>query len=548
MLEQFKEKNVVGYGYGSTFHLVNEMGIIQWTYVVDKDPQKWGTKDGYIVVGVEYIKEINLEDFVFLIFPYESQGIIEFFLSLGVPKSSIYTLKDLLKDAEFNEEFNNKQQQEKDKNRINRELRSRVINIDSDHQAVFRRWFNNNINLKYRDINLKFVLAASISTLLEYACEPSLDITLPFQPAESKYVVYGDGPILVPMFASIRADHHKRMAAILKEIDKELISIITFDDININNYDLKRIEHFKYSINEKNTSLISSVIDTFEETYFQLTLNEKEWLKHTSDYFIQLIDFYLDVIDYNFDFRVLLSIFPYYLQENILYQISVQKNAKNIVYQHGNYIALNPELGFHMYLYTYAMESDYYLLWNEKSKKELFETHNKQLNKLIVLGNPCKIEVFKNKKTNKFLVILPGKVEMHEQKIQVLVEHAEKLAAELNLKYDVRFHPLNYIALNKEGLHFFGKEVNISSCNFDDYDFYIGRESALLDELEDSGLMVYRHMELIRDIPSYYQSINQLLDLVRVELLSEDDNNSVQLSLKEIQQKYASFILKVLDE
>jgi len=272
------------------------------------------------------------------------------------------------------------------------------------------------------------------------------------------------------------------------------------------------------------------------------------WLEHTTDYFIQLIDFYLDTIDYNFDFRLLLSIFPYYLQENILYQIGVQKNAKNIVYQHGNYVALNPECGFHMHLYNFAMESDYYLLWNEKSKNELFETHNKQLNKLIVLGNPCKIEVLKNKKTNKFLLIFPGKVEMYEQKIQILVEHAERVADELNLKYDVRFHPLNYIALNKVDLRFFEKEVNISSCNFDDYDFYIGRESALLDELEDSGLMVYRHMDFISDIPSYYQSLNQLLDLVRVELLNEDDNISVQLSIKEIQQKYASFILKVLDE
>ncbi|RRJ62288.1 hypothetical protein EHV15_04490 [Paenibacillus oralis] len=557
ILKELSEHRFVAYGYGQAFKIVSKFVDINCSIVVDNDPQKWGTNDGFYVIGSKHLKRIDLSQYKILIFPFDYYGIFIELLALGVEASAIYTLFELMKDTKFRELYNEHKLSvpfpstysvDAELNCFTRKLRyQNVAKQPLNCRQLFSRWFNASIPLIYRGINLRQVLAANVSTLLEYVYLFESDVSLHYPPISESYDLRGNGDILVPMFARPRIDHVNRMRSIVNDITSD-ITIITYSDMDVNIHLLpRRTYKFKFSFSRDEQYWVKRITQELEVAFFILTNDEKDWMSYLINYYIQLIDFYIDVLRINC--KVMLSIFPYYEQENLLFQMGKLQGAVDVVYQHGNYTDATSNERFHPHLYTFALKSDYYLVWNQKAKHDLINVYEKEDTQVIVLGNPMQIEKNNTASTSlkKFLIVCPGKVFDHLNKVNELLNDAELVADIFRLKYDIRYHPLNKINPKDSILSHFDKNVYANNCNYDDYAFFIGRESTLLDEIRDGGFRVFTKSEKVT-MPYEYSNSQELQVLVNqaVHTSFNEDNRPKQTSAEEIRKKYAEFLINLL--
>lgn len=560
IVDMLAEHRFIVCGYGQAFTIVNKFVKINCDIVVDNDPRKWGAKEGHYVVGFKHLKRINLQPYKVLVLPYNNQDILTELLTLGVKENSIYTLKELLIDQTFMKLYNDHKNLvppptinpiEEELNKFIRSIRSQSIpkQFSIDCRQLFSKWFDSE-PLIYRQIDLKQVLAADVSILLEHFHILDREIKLEYPPVAETYSLYGDGEIFVPMFARTRNDHVNRMKAIISGIIPNT-TIMTYMDFDIN-LDLKQtaIYDFVFNFNRIEEHWIRRIIEQLESIYYTLTIDEKDWLSHLINYYIQLIDFFIDTV--RLECKVMLSLFPYYKQENIIFQLGKLNHSIDVVYQHGNYADETSKDRFHTYLYTFAMQSDFYLVWNDKARQDLITLHGKKKEQIFVLGNPMQIIRKKNDSagtSKKFLIICPGKVLNHFRKIEELINAAEVVSKKFQMNYDIRFHPLNMINWDLKKLEYFSRNVNVNNCIYEEYDFFIGTESALLDEIRDGGFLVFSKVNN-RIMHYEYTNNEELLFLVEKQRYTVDIRTTGpnQDNVDEIRNRHAVFLMNLLKE
>jgi len=549
-----KSGKIIGYGYGQAFHVINQFLKLDYEVVVDNDLSKWGNTDGLLVIGANDLKKLNLAEYSALIFPFNNHEIIEQLISLGMKEERIYTLPELLRDNDFRLKYETYQKSTSFElpiiktDETSRKLRYKRSEMEAkgkivDCKETFKLWFESNAKFFYRNIDLKQVLAADISNILEYIYIVDKEITLHRHPLINEYKIYGDGEILVPMFAANRPDFINRTNSIISSIlDK--VTVITCNGYSFNN-NPDKIFIFKYSYSKVKQQLTQEIVQHFEKLFFKLSKFEKEWFEYSINYYIQLIDFYIDTLKPKL--TMILSTSPYYQQESILCQLGRLCEAVEIAYQHGNYYDLASSQRFHPLLYFYVLNSDYYLVWNEKGKTDLINEYGKKKEQIKVLGNSMQLvrkAEFVNK-ANKFLVILPGRVLNSNQKIYQLIDEAEFLSTTMNLNYDIRFHPLHHLNLVNLNAVNLNSVVSINDCYFDNYDFCIGMESTLIDEVRNGGYVVFNKVVNVDNTNYEYSNKLELLKLING--IPEINLESVNIETTEtIRQRYSNFILQIL--
>lgn len=130
--------------------------------------------------------------------------------------------------------------------------------------------------------------------------------------------------------------------------------------------------------------------------------------------------------------------------ENMVVQYFKQNGVKTATLQHGMFVSRRPELkkiDFEGIELSKSI-SDYFLAWNELTKAEAIKSGINE-EKIKVLGIP-KYANYKRKKVckknrNEFGIIL-NVVDFDNQNID-LINYANQLAQEFDLKYKVKYHP-----------------------------------------------------------------------------------------------------------
>jgi len=559
IIKSLIQQPIIVYGYGQAFKILKQFVNINCNIVVDNDPLKWGLKEDICVIGINHLKKINLESYCILICPFDNQSIINELLTLGVSKSSIITLKDLLRDSSFQKLYNEHKSAipsipinplENELNKFIRTERSRNVERPNpfDCKQIFGKWFTSSSSFFYRRIDLKYVLAANISTLLEYVFSLERDVVFSYFPEREDYAFYGDGPIFVPMLARIRPDHIFRMNSIIESISSD-VTILAYKDMDLkNSLRPEKLFNFQFDLNRNEVQWTYTVIKEIESLFFFLSYEEKKWISYLTNYYIQLIDFYLDVLQ--IDCKITLSLFPYYQQENIISQISKLQGAVEVVYQHGNYTDKTSYKRFHSYLYGFAQLSDYYLTWNQRAKQDLVSIYDKAEQHIKVLGNPMQLQKKNNKKSlelKKFLVVCPGKVFNHLDKINRLLEDADFISNNFDMSYDIRFHPLNELNLEDRVMEKFERSVNVNNCDYEDYAFIIGMESTLLDELIDGGFYVLNKVE-VKTSRHEYVTNEDLYKKIKFLLENPQKDIKINYSIEKIREKHSEFLIELLND
>lgn len=541
---------LIGYGYGDACKFLTNYYELNWEFIVDQDTGKWNKQEK--IFPKEYLEQLFLDDYKIIVFPFSNIEIIKYLNHIGFRNEQIILFENLLKDNKdlnyaYTDLTSNKQttyDKQKETSQFFREIRKNQVPEILDKEAFFKSFYNK--KFYYKEIYLNEVLAGEINNLLSFISYPSKLPNLFYQPIQCTYTIYGNGPIVIPFFATFRNDHTIRINKILNLLGEKNVTLITTKDyVNKFNLDFKREANFVFNPSK---TIHSEPFFNYTSTNFgNLTFYEKKWLKYTASYHIQLIDFFNDTLNL-INFKILLSLFPYYLQENIIYQFAKQNNAITVIHQHGNFTLNNSE-EIHWLLIKYNLNTDYYIVWNEASKKELIKLHQKNPNSIKVLGNLINYnKVYKKKCLKKFLLILPGKIIDYQKIIEDIIYLSIKIASLLNIIFDIRYHPLNIVnnsdILNNE--KFFGQILDNNSSDFNDYAFIIGRDSSLLNELRDCKHLVFNigdndvkySKKIINRIQqekkSYYENINEILEN--------------QVSGEEILNKYKIFLEDLLND
>lgn len=543
-------EDIICYGYGEAFQIINKNLDLNIKYIIDKDITKWGlSKEGIVITDLENISILNVKDFLFFILPFNNNEIINNLKNLGVKQDNIITLQEILdKDKTFAELY-----RKETRNSVNRlkiikgDLRKKRAeqlnykNIKSSKE-VYSKWFEIP-PIMYRNINLIELLAADISILLDFVYHPEFEIDLYWHPFEEEYSIYGDGEILFPMFVRGREDYYMKMNKISSGLSNK-IRIITYTDVNIKNItnlNKKNIK-FKFEYSSHQKFYAKEIIGYFEDIYFQLSNYEKRWLEFSTEFYVSMIDFYLDRL--NLNFKLLVSILPYYGEENILSQIAKLNNNKIITYQHGDYPSETTINRIHNYILFFSFDLDYYLVWDEESKNRLINFAGKEKKKIIVLGsfNEYFYDESKLGDKKKFLVACPGKVKDDEEIILGLLKDAEYIARKFNIQFDLRYHPLNI--KNQEKSVFFDCLVSTENFSINDYDFAIGNQTTLIKELRNAGLPVFEKSSTCK--MNYYKDPSELLGNIEKvynkEIIIKKDIESEEV----IKEKYRIFINNLL--
>lgn len=545
------EKDIIAYGSGEAYKFFTEYYQIVWQFTVDGDSHKW-SKENKV-----YPKEA-LELLCFdkkqkiLIFPFASQSIVAYLLQIGFEEHQFIFFKMLLEqDNELNKAYEISKKNSSSSNQHYNELMLEVrdmrkkylnqISTSKDIEELFASFYDQ--AFYYKGILLNEVLAADLNNLISYILFPTKLSHLFYQPTQNTFRIYGNGPIFIPFFATFRQDHTNRINRFIDLIGKENITLLTLDGFKT---DMTLIKEalFKFD-GTKNNKLAFEFVDFVQKKIGKLSYQEKEWLSYTVLYHMQVIDFFTE-FSKEINVSILFSLFPYYLAENIIHQVTKKQKVRTIIHQHGKFANENGSQEIHSLIYKFNLHADYYLVWNEHSKRVLVDMHSKDERKIHVLGNIINY----NKKYNsechkKFLVILPGRIINFNEIISKVIDLSIDLAGKLNIKFDIRYHPLNVLN-NVEiySIDAFNNTVDISNCDFNNYEFIIGRDSALLDELNESGHLVFNitDNDFVNDLQFVQKVIlerdNFYSNIMTVEQIAQDN----------IFQSYKSFLDGLLSD
>lgn len=543
-MDFFKDgKKIIVYGYGQAFQIVKKILKMNIEFIIDGDRTKRGINNDGIV---KHIDDVNNEDFVdkiIFILPFESREIMGILMGKGVKINQCIFLKELLdNEISFKNQYFTILSEYSKGLRMERANKLDYKNIDAE--KLFKKWFEQD-HLLYRGINLIELLASDISIILDYIYTPLAEVYLYWHPYEESYTIYGEGDILYPMFVRGRNDYYKRLESITAGIKD--VKIITYSDVKLDFTKDMPITTYKFVFENKAhyDEISKYFVDQFERFYIKLNATEKKWLDYCIRFYMNCIDFYLDTLKINF--KILVSTLPYYGEENIFKQLCNKGDAKSVHYQHGYYPCKKDYTKIYHYIIHFSSKSDYYLLWDEKTKQIFAEDFEIQDSNMHVLGvTPVPEKKQSKRLTNSFVVVCPGKITNDMVVINELIEDAIEISKIFGLSFTIRYHPLNVKFINIDSKLYKGT-VSLDNFNVNDYDFAIGTMSSLLFELNEMGLAVYE-----RIIPNWqgnYKTITELIEKIGVFYKKYEMKETLKIIHEEPEKNlYGEFIKKLVEE
>lgn len=552
MKRNFEISNLICYGYGSAFYIISQIIDLDVKYIVDRDNTKWGTKKGYEVIGWEFLQLLDLSEYNFLIMPFESDDIVNTLINAGIERKRIYFLKNILNDSQ---ELRNEYDNLYNKYISNYKYKYRSLRLDQigyvsqeNFEDLYKKWLYEIPFFEYRDIDLKQLLSSDITLLLDFVFNPEIDIDLFNHPIHETYRIYGEGPILATMFPRNRPDYYERLNFIIKDF-RNSVQILTYSDNKlgfINDMEYKEF-HFKYEYKEHYGTIADEIIRQISKIFFNLSFYEYRWLDYSIKFYLCLIDFYIDIL--KLEFKIKLLLLPHYGEENIITQIN-KLESQSVVYQHGNFIdsiSNRDYKNFAQYLYRYNFNVDYYLTWDEASKKSLQNILlNGESKDIRYLGNTIEMRYTNNKINRHFIVSLPGKVKNDNKMILNLLSLAENIAEKMNLTFDVRYHPLNRKNIRIDSIKF-KKEVTIENFDINKYDFSVSYLTTLIREFYSAGLPSFEMGKFQTYSNGCFIEENELESLIRSLYYEWPKSLRLEKDTSQIQSNYSDFLKGLLE-
>lgn len=498
MKKEFNVSNLICYGYGEAFAVINQLLDLDIQYIVDRDISKWGkTPEGYEVVGWEILKLLDISQYNILILPFQSNQIEGLIKETYIKENQIYLLKDVLEaNEELKEQYDrlySERIKKKDvfKQKFRQVRANQLGNLRKElFEDEFKKWFVKVPKFTYREIVLNELLASDISILLDFVHNPDAEMDLYWHPTDETYHLYGEGNISVPIFVRNRPDFYQRIEKMTSDI-KGNIQYISYHDVPLDFTSEMNVKsyHFHYELKEHHEVFSKNIIEAFEQVYFKLSPYEYQWLDYSIRFYICLIDFYKDILNIHLEIKLMLL--PNYGEENLVNQMN-RSNSLSIVYQHGDYPALDRPINkFHRFLLKYAFHVHRFMVWDEESKSRLIQLNPfATKDNVIVLGDISEMKYENTIKRKHFIVCLPGKILNDEEAIEELIGISVEVAECLGLTFDLRYHPLNK-KQKRIDTKIFIAEVSIEDFDINNYDFALGYSTTLIKELYNAGLPSY---------------------------------------------------------
>lgn len=560
---------IIIWGSGSGYEKWKNKINLNISYIVDSNPQKWGTFiDNIQIISPETLKkDFNLANTKFLILSFFIQEITEQILSFGFSKKNIFTFKHIERT------IYDKKHRYLEFQSINKySLKDFIEKMDEIYG-----------NIKYKNINLNSIMLPYIALIASRLfLENSNEILFPitnFKP----YLHLKEGPILVSYVwhEKRRPSHYFLIRKAIEQLPKELLSELVpasfyNEEEHTESHIIFKPEMFEFKLETELDQLAVS----FKKNNLNLSEEETEWLLNFTKYFILFIDFAYEFFESN-DYKIYISGFSNNSEENVLVQVANQLDIVTFNLQHGTYGKSEEfELVPYSHIYKYP-KANYNLLWGSYWKNVLRDVILDD-SLLLSVGHPnmnykknerLKIKYSKKKFINKKVFIIcffgPGQGEVFIN--QKMLDFADEIALKFKMKYIVKMHPENKVLpeefkYKEENCLEFIKDNRSIHELFNIVDFVVCSSSAIIHEAVYNFIPVFvfnAHAatnSICGSLSTRFDNKNQLIEQIKKftnndkfkELLDEyDEIGETFFEIEEdmdISMKYRNIFLHTLED
>ncbi|MEQ6356839.1 hypothetical protein ABNX05_19605 [Lysinibacillus sp. M3] len=562
-------EEIIIWGSGSGYEKWKEKINLNISYIVDSNPQKWGTFiDDIEIISPETLKGFDLVNTKFLILSFFIQEITEQIVQLGFSKENIFTFKHIERTV-FKYEKKHRYLEFQNVNKYS--LKDFIEKMDKIYS-----------DLNYKNVSLNSIMLPYISLIasrlfLESSNEMLFPVTS-FKP----YLHLKEGPILVSFVwqEKRRPSHYLLIKKMIEQVPKKLISELVpasfyNEEEHTENHIIFKPSIFDFKFEKELNKLATS----FKEEHLNLNKEETDWLLSFTKYFILLIDFAYEFFENN-KYKIYISGFSNNSEENVFVQVANQLNIVTFNLQHGTYGKTEEfELVPYSHIYKYP-KAKYSLLWGNYWKEVLRDVILDD-SQLISVGNPImnykkndrlKLKNSKTKLINKnvFLICFYGPSQGEVSINQQMLDFADEIAVKYNMKYIAKMHPENKVlpeefSFNEENCIEFIKDNRNIHDLFNKVDFIICCSSTVIHEAVYYYIPVFvfnAHAatnSICGPLSTRFDFKDQLLDQIKKflnkynfnELLDEYDKiGEIFFEIEEdidISVKYKNIFLQALD-